>query len=257
MEFKSGEEHFKIGISQYNTAKFRKAIEHFNIAIDCDYETAKSLTKKGQAYLRLEKYIESIECFDKSIALMPYSNEAYLYKAICLERDGKRDEAHKMYEKANEITFDSNDAESLLCKAICLDILGLKDEAIEYFDKSIAINPTAAAYKVKGDCLWDSKKLDEALEYYNKSIDLNENYFIAYWGRGSILVSLERYSEAIESFEKAIKLNPTSNVYKLKASVHSKLNEKDKAVKCYQNALALDPYDHFSRARMNEILDSF
>lgn len=65
------------------------------------------------------------------------------------------------------------------------------------------------------------------------------------------------YKEAIESFEKAIKLNPTSNVYKLKASVHTKLNENDKAVKSYINALALDPDDQDSRCKMNDILDKF
>ena len=80
--------------------------------------------------------------------------------------------------------------------------MGSKEEAIEFFDRSIEINPTAAAFKTKGDCLWDSKKLTEALELYDKAIFLNENYFIAYWGRGSILVSLERYNEAKESFEK-------------------------------------------------------
>ena len=56
--------------------------------------------------------------------------------------------------------------------------------------------------------------------------------------------------------KKAIMLNPTSNVYKLKASVHLKLDEKDKAVKCYMNALALDPDDQVSRYKMNEILDN-
>lgn len=162
-ESKSGEEYFKEGVSLYNSAKFRKAIEHFNKAIELDYEVSKATIKKGQSFLRLEKYSESIDCFNKSISIAPNSNEAYLYKAICLERGGNKQEAQLMYEKANEIDFDANDAENLLCKAICLDILGSKEEAIDYFDKSIHINPTAASYKTKGDCLWDSNKLTEAL----------------------------------------------------------------------------------------------
>ena len=61
---------------------------------------------------------------------------------------------------------------------------------------------------MKGDFFCDLKKLIEALDFYNKAISLNENYFVAYWGRGSILAALERHEEAIQSFEKAILLNP-------------------------------------------------
>ena len=203
----------------------------------------------------LEKLEDAIKCFDKCIRINSNCAEAYLYKGICVEEQGKEEEARQLYKKSNSISLVNHDSESLLFKGYSLHLLNKDDDAIKYLNKSIEINPTAIAYKFKGDCFWDLNKLIEALDFYDKAIIENKNYFMAYLNKGALLTKLDRHAEAVVTLDKAIKLTPHSSAYKRKAEALFELNQKAKAVDCYINALSCKPDDQEAQNAMNSILD--
>ena len=250
-----GAEYFDEGVLLFDSAKYAKAIENFDKAIQCEHNIEEALLKKSHSLICLGKYSDAIDCFDKCLRINSNCAEAYIYKGVCYMENGRTKEATRLFVKANRINVDLNDWNSLLIKGLTLKFLAVKDKAIEFVDRSLRIHPTPEAFKIKGDILWETNQPTKALESYNMAIDLNENYFVAHWNKGSLLHSLEKYNDAIKSYNRAISLNPTSAIYKEKAEAHLALKEKEKAVQCYINAISLDPNDKDSSDRMNLILD--
>lgn len=256
MAYFNAHEKFMEGLSLFDASKFRQAIDCFDKAIEFDYQTDKCYVKKGRSFILLEKLEDAINCFDKCISISSNCAEAFLYKGICVEEQGKAEEARKLYKKSNSISLVKHDSDSFLFKGYSLHLLNKNDDAIKYLNKSIEINPTAVAYKFKGDCFWDLNKLIEALDFYDKAIIENKKYFMGYLNKGALLTSeLDRHAEAVVTLDKAIKLTPHSSAYKRKAEALFKLNQKAKAVDCYINAISCNPDDQEARNAMNSILD--
>jgi tetratricopeptide (TPR) repeat protein len=251
-----GEKHYKEALLLKDSSKFRASIEHFDKAIHFNYDLENSYLKKGGSLYMLENYDEAIECFDKSLEINPNCAEAYYQKGMVLEdMNGSNEESIRLFKKANKIPCDSNSWNQLLDKAISLSLLDKNDEALKFIDKSITIKPGAINYKIKADIMWKLNRKSEAIDCYNKALSFNRNYHIAYHAKGYRLKEIKKFKEAIESFDKAIQLYPTSTIYRLRAESYAELNENEKAVQSYINAIALNPEDKQSRNAMNEILE--
>jgi tetratricopeptide (TPR) repeat protein len=251
-----GEKHYKEALLLQDSSKFRASIEHFDKAIHFNFDLENSYLSKGFSLLQLEKYDDAIECFDKSLEINPNCAQAYNQKGaiLCFIYE-KNEEGKKLFKKASEFPCNSNSWKELLDKAQSLSFLDKNDEALKFINKSIIIKPNAWAYKIKADIMWELNKETEAIEWYNKALNFNRNYFMAYYAKGDRLKRIEQFKDAIESFDKAIQLNPISRIYRLRAESYAELNENEKAVQSYINAIALNPEDEESRNAMNEILE--
>jgi len=251
-----GEKHYNEALLLQDSSKFRASIEHFDKAIRFNFDLENSYLKKGCSFLFLEKYDDAIECFDKSLEINPNCVQAYNQKGFILKSVyGEKEEGIKLFKKASEIPCKPNSWNQLLEKAISLKLLDKNDQALQFIDKSITLKPNAMSYKIKADIMWELNKQKEAIECYSKALQFNKNYFSAYLAQGCRLKVMKKFKEAIESLDKAIQLNPTSTVYRLRAESYAELNENEKAVQSYINAIALNPEDEESRNAMNEILE--
>jgi len=159
--------------------------------------------------------------------------------AFKLHRDGKLQEAKKIYESILEetpndfnclhhlglIAKDNEEYQSslkLISKAITINPnivaahfnlgnvlkeLNKMNDAIASYDKAISIKPDYELYLIKGVALYSIKKLNEALVSYDESIRLNPHSFLAYSNRGAVLVDLKNIEGGIADYDKAIKIN--------------------------------------------------
>jgi tetratricopeptide (TPR) repeat protein len=251
-----GEKHYKEALLLQDSSKFRASIEHFDKAIRFNFDLENSYLKKGCSLRMLEKFDDAIECFDKSLEINPNCVEAYNRKGgIIFFVYEKTEEGKKLFKKANELPCNSNSWKQLQDKAQTLSYLDKNDEALQFINKSIIIKPNAVSYKIKADIMWELNKQIESIEWYNKALNFDRNYFYAYFAKGDRLKIMRKFKEAIESFDKAIQLNPISRIYRLRAESYAELNENEKAVQSYINAITLDPEDEESRNAMNEILE--
>ena len=121
----AGDEHFSKG-------EFDKAVESYNRALVNPSKFKekilfKLLNKKATALLRLEKYNESIECFEESIRVSQ-NDYAYFGKGLCEYNLGLN--PRDSLEKAVSIT-----KRQMLEKALVYNDLGFFEDALTCFDK--------------------------------------------------------------------------------------------------------------------------
>ena len=79
--------------------------------------------------MRLSKYEEAIECFDKAIELNPNNSKAYYGKGFILKNQNKYKEALEIFEKSIEL--DASDCEVNFQKACALIKLDKNEKSIK------------------------------------------------------------------------------------------------------------------------------
>jgi tetratricopeptide (TPR) repeat protein len=112
---------------------------------------------------------------------------------LLLDEAGKRAEAEKWFNKANE------------AKKVEKNL----DLALKYYSKAIELNPEYVfAYNNRGLAYSHLKEYDKAISDYNRAIELNPEHAKAYYNRGVAYSDLKEYGKAISDYNKAIELNP-------------------------------------------------
>jgi|GEM_PF-5785396 len=78
----------------------------------------------------------------------------------------------------------------------------------------------------------------------NKILELDKSDSVAWNNKGVVYSIMEKYNEAIKCYEEAIKLNPYyAGAWNNKGNVYDEMKEYNKALECYNKALEIDPYD--------------
>lgn len=118
-------------------------------------------------------------------------------------------------------------------------------DAMLLYERSIEMHPTAEAYTFLG---WTYSMLDryeEAIEECEKAIDVDPSFGNPYNDIGAYLIELDRWEEAIPWLEEATEAPryespqfPHMNL----GRVYEHLGEYDKALECYETAIAIDPF---------------
>lgn len=73
--------------------------------IEIDKNNAEAWYNKGVTLVRLDKFFDAIDCFDKAIEINPNYADAWRGKGIALELTGRYPEAQQNYEKARELGY--------------------------------------------------------------------------------------------------------------------------------------------------------
>jgi tetratricopeptide (TPR) repeat protein len=82
---------------------------------------------------------------------------------------------------------------------------------------------------------------DEALKSYELAIQYDNNFALAYHGKGVALAKLRRYEEALNSYHKAVQLDPLyADGYLALAKLYRQLDKYDEALTMCLKAIAAD-----------------
>lgn len=158
------------------------------------------------------------------------------------ENERKTDTAWCHFNKGMILIYESTTAE----------VNGLTDiyeakqkEAIEEFKNVIEIDPkhpaAYVAYFNLGQAYKTLKEFEEALLYIQKTIDLMPDWEEAYFELGRVYYLLKQYDEAIASTEKGLAIKPGASAYNALALIYDEhKRDIDKAIECYQKAIAID-----------------
>ena len=226
-----------------------------------------------KSYFDKEKTIDGPDVYAQATSLIDI--EKNLQKGVQLHRQGKLEEAQKIYNQilsidpfhaqawhlsgvvalqcdepalsrervATAISLNPHDASMYYNQAMALERLQLNDEAIASYDKAIAIQPDdVKAYINRGAILKAIGKLDEAISSYNSAIGINPDSVEAYSNRGNALAEARRWMEALESYDLAISLNPDIvQTHINRANALLSLQRLDDAIISYEHALSTKP----------------
>ena len=108
---------------------------------------------------------------------------------------------------------------------------------------SEAINPWLRPryYLHQGNNLLDNQQAKESLSKFQRALDLQRNSAAAWKGRGDALFNLRRYSGALEAYTKAIAIEPDNRkAFNNKGKVLFQLGQLPQAIDTYKQAIDLD-----------------
>ncbi|MBN1481428.1 tetratricopeptide repeat protein [candidate division KSB1 bacterium] len=119
-------------------------------ALEAKPEDTTLMFEIGEMLFKEQLYAESVEYFDKLLAITPEDATAHEYKGNALQNDGKFADAIKSYEKVLEIQPDNV---KVICEmATCYLELGNLSRAMSVAQKAINTNSNfGLGYIVKGD----------------------------------------------------------------------------------------------------------
>jgi tetratricopeptide (TPR) repeat protein/S1-C subfamily serine protease len=232
--------------------------------------------ERGNQLLRLERYKEAEEAFERAIELNPpFIHLAWYGKGKALEEQGKYPEAIraleaavgkqssytpalselssiyqelKEYEKALDainqaIQITPKNANLYHMKWIVLNYLNRDREALFAINEAIALSPRAAFYSNRGNAYVED--YPKAISDYTEAIAINPVWAPAYINRGSAYDKLKDYPKAIADYTKAIAINSEDKVYYSaytnRGATHYDLKDYPKAIADFTKAIAINP----------------
>ncbi len=164
-----------------------------------------------------------------------------LDEALSLQREGKLDEAEKIYLEV--IKDDPVNVVAMNFLGVLLIQKGNLDYSKKFLEKAAELQPCAPIFENLGLAYYCSQEFDKALQYYKNAMgdEFNED----------ITLNIVKCYEALKQYDEAIKnlliLNqkdPENIEYIRKlAGAHSAKGEYTKALEYYNKSLAKDPND--------------
>jgi tetratricopeptide (TPR) repeat protein len=200
MRYNRGNELFKDN-------RFDEALVDFKFNMDMDPKDYKPIQMLGAVYVKQQKYRESIDYFNRVMAMNDTIFDAYNNRATAYAMLGINDSALADFDKALALRATNKDAignRALLIK----NMAAAKESTIESTSKKIDSDPkNPTLYFQRGFQHYQKKEYDEALTDYNRAIKLDDNYADALYYRAIVFDMQNKAKEAITDYTKVIKIN--------------------------------------------------
>jgi tetratricopeptide (TPR) repeat protein len=167
---------------------------------------------KEREYYSAKSYAKALEAISNALKLDPQNAVAWNLKGICLDAQGRRDEAIECYD--NAIKIDPSGSNPLGNKGADLYFLGEYENANSYYDQAINADPRYIGYlSMKALVLSKMAKFDDALMTIDKAIGLQPQN-ADYWStKSAILFSWGKFDDALTAIDKSIDLKPSQNLF--------------------------------------------
>lgn len=154
-----------------------------------------------------QKFLESIDSYQRAIALQPNTADLHFNLGIALSNTNQFESAVTAYQQA--ITLKPNFFEAHGNLGTVLQRLGLFDEAITSYKTGLKISPQdARGHFNLGTVLRDKGSLLDAIASYKQAISLFPNYTDAYNNLGETLRDHGDMDAAVKNYQEALSRNP-------------------------------------------------
>lgn len=175
------------------------------------HETKEDLLQKGINLLESQNNDQALAFFEEALKRDPESVRAISDKGIIFARQGKFEEAKKLFDTAISISEKKGviDYRPIVNAGIVLSIYGDPVEAIQYFDRVLNNRDKApkdavlAALVNKGVTLFEDGKYEESITYFDQALAIEPNRLGALVNKANALQELGEYKEALKYFERA------------------------------------------------------
>jgi tetratricopeptide (TPR) repeat protein len=286
------DEHRNLGVAFYKTGMLDEAMREFRRVAELRETDAPARFYIGLALMRQGKWSEAVTAFTDCVALPGARASALHNLAYALERLGRYDEAQVALEEAvrrggakdpriqtsvGVIALRSGDvaaADQALqaarplfgtkpptapwfhYSALTAALLGELDRAVALLQEGTTAHPHAAALHN------NLAAVQERRGYYPDALQAAERGVLEDPGLAQLHKNLgdchyrgARYDDALESFQRAVKINPQlgDDVYLKLGNIRFKRQEREEAVRCWEQALALDPTNAIVRTNLGAV----
>ncbi|UCE66453.1 MAG: tetratricopeptide repeat protein [Candidatus Zixiibacteriota bacterium] len=202
---------------------------------------------------RLGRYEESLGIMKSALEKVPADNiEILFYTSLIHSRNEKHDLARDGYSRLLESNPDNIQFRFNLAAAC--ERLGDFDMAEKHFKKILEVDPDNALTLNYLGYMYADKgiNLDEAIRMIEKALTIEPDNGAFLDSYAWVLYKLGRYEEAIIPMKSAIESEQDDAIlYDHQGDIYAALNQIDKAVESWGNALKLDPDNDEIRAKIN------
>jgi eukaryotic-like serine/threonine-protein kinase len=234
-----------------STGKYDLALQENQRALQLDPRNADAVMGLAQAYDSAGRTSDAEAAYRKAIALRPDFWEGYNHLGNFLDAHQRYDEAVVQFRRAIELTPD-NAALYVNLGGVYMD-MGSKhyEDAEQMLRKSLALDPTYAAYATLGYLYDQEQKYTEAATATEKALQLNDkdylvwgNLAIAYEGLKDKDKEAKAWDREIALLEQAVRDSPRDAIAQSNLGLlYAKKKFREKAIPRIQSALALAPDD--------------
>ena len=217
-----------------------KKAEEGKVPVTTASEEARNAFLQGRELADNLRLTNSIEHFDKAIALDPDFALAYLNRANV---SGTAKEFFEHLNKAVALTAKVSEGERLLILAAEAGAGANAARQKEMLDTLVEVCPKdERARFALGAYYFGQQQYDRAIGEYKQAIELAPNFPPVYNILGYAYRQVENYPEAEKTFKKYTELIPQDpNPYDSYAELLLKMGKFDQSIEYYQKALAVDP----------------
>jgi tetratricopeptide (TPR) repeat protein len=223
-----------------STANKANASNDGKIAITTTSEEARKEFLAGRDLSEKLRITDSIQHYDKAIALDPNFALAHLNRA---NASPTAKEFFDHLKHAVTHSDKASDGERMLIQATEAGANGNPAKQKEILDKLVAAYPNdERAHFTLGGYYFGQQDYTQAINHYKKATELNPTYSTAFNILGYAYRQNEQYADAEAAFKKYIELIPNDpNPYDSYAELLLKTGRFDEAITQYNKALAIEP----------------
>ena len=286
------DEHRNLGIAFYKTGMLDEAMREFRRVAELREHDAPSRFYIGLALSRQGKWDDAVAAFNECVA-QPGARASALHNlAYALERLGRYDDARKALDEAvrrggakdpriqtsvGVVALRMGDVASAdqalqvarplfgtrpptaawyHFAALTAALLGELDRAVALLQEGIAAHPHAAVL------LNNLAAVHERRGYHPDALQAAEHGVLEDAGIAQLHKNLgdcqyraARYDDALEAYQRAVKINPQlgDDVWLKLGNIRFKRQERAEAVRCWEQALALDPDNAIVRTNLDAV----
>jgi len=286
------DEHRNLGVAFYKTGMLDEAMREFRRVAELREQDSASRFYIGLALSRQGKWEEAVTAFKECVS-QPGARASALHNlAYALERLGRYDEAQSTLAEAVRRGGAKDPRIQTSVGVVALrtgDVVGA-DQALQVARPLFGTRPPTAAWfhyaaltaALLGELDRAVALLQEGITAHPHAAALHNNLAAVHERRGyhpDALLAAERgaledaglaqlhknlgdcqyraarYDDALESFQRAVKINPQlgDDVWLKLGNIRFKRQERDEAVRCWEQALALDPDNAIVRTNLDAV----
>jgi tetratricopeptide (TPR) repeat protein len=286
------DEHRNLGVAFYKTGMLDEAMREFRRVADLRHGDAQACFYIGLALMRQGKWEEAVTAFRDCVAQPGARASAAHNLAYALERLGRYDQAQAALDDAVKrggakdariqtsvgvIALRSGEvaaADQALqvarplfgtkpptpawfhYSALTAALLGELDRAVALLEEGTSLHPHAAVLHNNLAAVEERRgRYPEALKAAERGVLEDAGLAQLHKNMGDCHYRAARYDDALESFQRAVKLNPQlgDDVYLKLGNIRFKRQERDEAVRCWEQALSLDPANAIVRTNLDAV----
>ena len=217
---------------------------------------APALNLLGQCYETGGMAARALDAFRAAMRVVPQSGVPVVNAAGCLVKLGRVDEAESEYRRA--LALDPSLAEASANLARLLRTRGERAGALAVLDAALAQGVhDAAVHRERGLVLAESGQISRAEADFREAARRDPADPVALENLARAVYHREGYRESAVLFEQLARLQPDrAEVWKTLGAIYLyKLDDRAGALRCFRNALRLEP-DAGERATLAELVQS-
>lgn len=232
-----------LAYSQVQSGMLNDAVTSFEEAIKENYDDFHVWYQLGDTYYRLQRFSESLNCFETAITINPRFVEAYNGLALLHFTNGKLTEAKKFAGAALSVKSDDIDAH------LTFGNISVEEKdyftAIAYFKEALALEASsqhaafnlALVYEKVGD-------IKSAIEAYQLAIKINSKFFEARFNLAILFQKIKQFDLSEKHYLEIIRQNPNcSDAYNNLGNIKLENGLYEEASELYDRCLEYAP-DH-------------